>query len=106
MWHVGAALCSPLLSAVALDSYGGAALTHDAIKLSARQVTELPAPSSGPDWDTAAACFRDASTATTEDEWRHALMAAGEATNHAYAIEASAARALLDWWMARLPPWR
>lgn len=106
LWHLGAVLCSPLLSAIALDSYGGAALAHDAIKLSAAQVAALPTPSKGADWDAAAAHYRAASSATTEREWRTALVANAEATNHAFAIEASAGDRLLEWWAARLPRWR
>lgn len=104
LWHVAAALSSPPLTAVALRRHAGAALSSDAITLSARHVAALPAPVAGPDWDAGAAAMRQAALATTGDEWRRALERCGTALCRAYAIGDEGH--LLAWWRNRLPPWR
>ncbi|TML59147.1 MAG: hypothetical protein E6G17_11680 [Actinobacteria bacterium] len=103
LWHVAAALASPALSAWALHHHAGAALTADAIKLSARQVTALPAPAEGRDWDEAAQAFAAASHASSEGDWRTQLEHVGQATTRAHGLDAPD---LVDWWVDRLPRWR
>ncbi|HVM00102.1 MAG TPA: N-6 DNA methylase [Egibacteraceae bacterium] len=104
VWHLAAALNSPPLAAVALRRHAGAALSPDAITLSARHVAALPAPTQGGDWDEAAAAVRAAAAATTEGGWRDALEHAGRAMCLAYRVDDP--DGLLAWWSARLPPWR
>ena len=58
LWHLAAALAAPPLAVLALRTYAGAALHADAIKLSARQVLELPLPADLAAWQEAADCFR------------------------------------------------
>jgi hypothetical protein len=48
VWRLGAALCSPVVSAWAASTFLGAGLTSRAIKLSARQVLEAPLPGADP----------------------------------------------------------
>lgn len=103
LWHLAAALHAPPLSALALRGYAGAALSADAIKLSARQLLCLPAPAEGDAWDDAADALRAAAHASDEATWRAHLHTAGRAGCRAYGVEETG---LLDWWTARLPPWR
>ncbi len=97
---VAAVLLAPPISAWALHRVGGGALTADAIKLSARQVLEVPLPAD-------------------EDRWRRAadLLAesdpgSGPAPDPAdFGAEMGAAYGLapdhpvLGWWLGRLTSW-
>lgn len=104
-WHVGAALSSPVLTAWALTHFAGAALATDAIKLSAKQVLALPAPTPGTAWDRGADAYRAASHAASGKEWRDAFADLGRHTCAAYGVPPEQAAALVDWWTARLPAW-
>lgn len=104
LWHVAAALNSPPLSALAVRRHAGAALSTDAIKLSAADAAALPAPGSGADWDAGAAALRAASAATCEPAWRDALESAGRSLCRAYDLENT--DALVEWWLGRVPRWR
>lgn len=104
LWHVAAALTSPVLTAIALSRHAGAALSADAITVSARAVTALPAPLPGPSWDEGARALRQAAAATSEGGWRESLDACGRALCRAYAVDD--AGDLVAWWRERLPPWR
>ena len=70
LWHVAAALASPVAAAWALRETAGMALGATAIKLGARHVRALPAPAEGSAWDEAAAAFRTASAVDGRVEWR------------------------------------
>jgi hypothetical protein len=82
--HLLAALLAPHATAWAVRHYGGTALASDAVKLSARQVLDVPLPGDAAAWDEAAA-----------------EVAAGD-------LDAAAARLcrrhprLLAWWRSRL----
>ncbi len=104
LWHIAAALSSPPVSAVALQRVAGAALSSETIKLSARQVLELPLPTDREDWDLGADLARRAAEATTADEWATNLLAMGERMCSAY--EVSNGSELFAWWRSRLPDWR
>lgn len=104
LWHVAAALTSPPLTALALQRHAGAALSSDAITLSARHVAALPAPAPGPDWDAGAAALRQAAAAATAAQWHDALHRCGEALCRAYGLGDDGE--LVAWWRGRLPPWR
>jgi SAM-dependent methyltransferase len=52
LWRVAAVLCSPVASAVAASRFLGAGMAPGALKLSARQLLDLPCPASP--WDDAA----------------------------------------------------
>jgi hypothetical protein len=67
----------------------GAALSADAVKLSAAQLRDLPLPRPGPDWDEAAARVRDGD-----------VLGAASPACRAYGV---APDDVLDWWAARLP---
>jgi hypothetical protein len=100
IWHAAAALLSPPVTAWALSRFGGAALSADAVKLSAAQVRAVPAPDRGADWDEAAACVREASAAPDDGSRRRWLLDAAEASSRAYGEHDPA---LQQWWAARLP---
>ncbi|MGQ0465038.1 MAG: N-6 DNA methylase [Sporichthyaceae bacterium] len=103
LWHVGAALSSPVLTAWALRHFAGAALSTDAIKLSAKQVLALPAPAPGPAWDRGAEAYRAACAATSGEDWSAALGNLGAHMCAAYGLSETAD--LLAWWSDRLPAW-
>ena len=100
LWHVAAVLLSPVVSAWALRTWGGAALAADAVKLGAAQVRAIPVPAAGGGWDSAAEAVRRASISDDEAERRRWLLSAADASCRAYGVEPSA---LCDWWSARLP---
>ena len=88
-WHAAAVLLAPPVSAWALRTFGGAALSADAIKLSASQVLAAPTPADRAAWDEAAARLRggappEAVAATMCD---------------AYGCPAE----MWEWWRTRLP---
>lgn len=102
LWDLAAALSAPAVTAWALRTYGGAALSADAVKLAARQVLEVPLPGERPAWERGTAAFREAAAADDEDGWRAAMRRFGAAMNHAY----GAGDDVLGWWEGRLPAWR
>jgi hypothetical protein len=57
LFRVAAVLLAPPVSAWATATYAGVALTADAIKLSARQVLEIPLPTNDAAWARAAAAI-------------------------------------------------
>ncbi len=95
LWHLAAVLNSPVATSWALEHFGGAGLSANAVKLSASQVLDVPLPPAGGDWDEAAAVLR----AGTGD--RASLLAAAAAMVRAYAVEDG--EQLVRWWADRLP---
>lgn len=104
LWHVAAALMSPPVTAWAAAHYMGAALSSDAIKLSASQIEGLPLPVDRDAWDEAAERVRRAHNAETEQGWRHALEEASRLMCNGYAVENEAE--LMTWWDDRVPSWK
>jgi hypothetical protein len=102
LWHIGAALSSPVLTAWALREFAGAGLSASAIKLSARQVLALPAPAEGPQWDRGAVLFRAASQATLDDDRLRLLHDCAGVMCTAYGLDDKAAGRLTPWWRERL----
>lgn len=100
LWHLAAALVSPVTSAVAFARVAGAALSSQTIKLSAKQVLALPLPPEGSSWDAGARAARAASTAATPEERHERLEALGRAMNEAYEVDDEQ---LLAWWLERQP---
>ncbi|GGF38225.1 hypothetical protein GCM10011519_09750 [Marmoricola endophyticus] len=95
LWHLLAALLSPVLTAHAAAEYAGSALAASAVKLSATQVADLPLPDPGRAWDAAA----DAARRAQEDAGNRAahLLAAATLTTQAYGADP----ALVGWWVVR-----
>lgn len=101
IWHVAAVLLSPIATAWALHHAAGAALSSHAIKLSARQVLEIPAPPCSARWDAAAALVQQAHEASGALRRSDLLVAAAEAMVAAFGLPSD--DPLLPWWRARLP---
>jgi hypothetical protein len=89
LWLVGAALLAPPVSAWALETYGGTALAHDAVKLAASQVLEAPLPVDRAAWEEGARLLRGGAP----------IRQVGEVMNTAYRESDE----VLAWWAARLP---
>ena len=88
VWHVLAVLLAPPVSAWAIRSWGGTALSSSAVKLGAPQVRLVPVPAPCPAWDDAASILRS----------RGSLLDAGRRMCDAYAV----GEEVLAWWAARL----
>ena len=88
VWHVLAVLLAPPVTAWALRSWGGTALSARALKLGAPQVRSIPMPPSGAAWDAAAALLRD----------DRDVVAAGERMCDAYGVGGE----VHAWWADRL----
>lgn len=99
LWHLAAALGAPPVSAWALRAALGAALSSDAVKLSARQVLDLPLPADRAAWDDAAALAR-AVPPVHDPGRRAALERYGAAACVAYGVDPGD---VLPWWLGRLP---
>jgi len=102
VWSLLAALLAPSVSAHARTLHAGAALSDDAIKLSARQVAALPLPADGAAWADGAAAARAATAAGEAGDapgWRHALATLADAMGAAYGSEDPSLRA---WWWERV----
>jgi predicted RNA methylase len=84
--HALAVLLAPGTSAWALREASGAALSGDAVKLSAGQLRSMPLPPEGDDWDAAARA------AEVGD-----VLGAGRHMDAAYGTD------VWGWWQARLP---
>ena len=105
LWKLAAALTSPAVTALALGRVAGTGLAAGTIKLSARQVLDLPLPSNEEAWERGARLAEAASVATSADTWRRALRALGAAMGEAYELDQHGAE-LEDWWWDRCPTWR
>lgn len=102
LWHLASVLSSPVICALALRKFAGAALNADAIKLSAKQVLQLPLPAPSAEWDMAAERFREATAATEESAKLTALRRMAEATVRAFKVPADQGDTLIGWWWSRL----
>jgi hypothetical protein len=87
LWRIAALLTAPGVSAWAMHHHRGAALAPDAIKLSARQVLEVPLPADTVAWDRAAVALAAGR-----------ILDVGRAMTRAFA----SSEGVFDWWQARL----
>jgi hypothetical protein len=99
LWRVLAVLLAPSTSVWARRHFAGAALSARAVKLSARQVLDIPLPSDGSAWDDAARIWQKAHDVTSGGAPIEAALAAGELMDRAYGVEDVA----LSWWSSQLP---
>lgn len=102
LWHLAAALTSPVATAAALAASAGTALSGDTIKLSARQVLGLPTPVDHDAWDEGAR-LAEAVTCGSVDRpdglarlGRVMIAAAGPASG-------PDPEGLFAWWWSRVP---
>jgi hypothetical protein len=101
VWHIAAALASPVTCALALRHFAGAALSAEAIKLSAKQTLALPIPMDRPEWDTAAALLKEAHTLADEESRAQRLLDYARASVAAFGVPEEQAAGLLEWWSVR-----
>lgn len=99
---LAAALAAPPIAALAMTKYSGAALSADAIKLSAKQAAAMPLPANRDVWERASVVFAEAQQAVEDSHRFERLCAFGALACDAYLIEAAARTELLDWWQGRL----
>ena len=93
---VAAVLLAPPVVAWAWQQWFGSALAVDALKLAARQVTELPLPTDRKMWERAAEMIVDAPNRSVEEGWSVSCDVAA-AMNTAYGADPS----VLAWWTKR-----
>ena len=101
LWHAAALLTAPTLTAWAAAQHLGASLSTSAIKLSARQIEDLPLPPASEAWDDAAAHAKDAFSADSSAERSAHLGRLARRMCEAFGIEDPAE--LIAWWSNRLP---
>ena len=90
LWSLAAVLTAPPVSAWALQRHVGAGLGPRTLKLSAREVLDLPLPDASPEaWAAASALLREGD-----------VDGCAEAMCVAYGVPASRTAALLAWWRA------
>jgi SAM-dependent methyltransferase len=103
LWHIAAAVLSPPLTAWAVRRFAGTGLTAGAIKLSARQVLELPLPAACEPWDRAAEILKILhKRPVVHARGSDGLHEAGALMCQAYGLDDASQAALLTWWRSRL----
>jgi len=102
LWDAAAVILAPPTTAWAMQRHVGAALSADALKVSAKQLLDAPLPVDHGAWAHAVAHLRAASAAVEEETWRDALTRFGAEMTRAYA----APDQVLTWWLDRVPRWR
>jgi hypothetical protein len=99
LWEVAAVLNSPVATAWAYTRYGGTALSVDAVKLSARQVLDIPLPAGTGAWEEAAGLLRRTAGVDDRRDWTDRMSLFGSLMCQAYGVGAE----VLEWWVPRLP---
>ncbi len=102
IWHVAALICSPVLSAIALNRHAGAARSADALKVAARQLLELPAPADQDSWDKAALAFQDAQAENEPSRKHSQLRQSGQWICNAFGLSDSDVALVMPWWVDRM----
>lgn len=101
LWRIAAALASPVTTAIVMQKYAGAALSVEAIRLSAKQVLALPTPEHNAEWDHAAVLLRQAHEADAVTR-RDMLIEYAAASIRAFGVAHGQSAPLLKWWIGRL----
>ena len=101
LWHAAALLTGPALTAWAAARHLGASLSTSALKLSARQIADLPLPPPSAAWDSAAAHAEAAFRSGSAGQRSVHLRRLAERMCEAFDIEDAAE--LIAWWSNRLP---
>jgi hypothetical protein len=100
-WMVAAALMAPPVAAWAAERSAGTAMAAHALRLSARQLTEVPLPVDVDAWREGATILRGIAVADDPDGERRLLTAAGNALTEAHDLRGTAAADVLRWWADR-----
>jgi hypothetical protein len=101
LWHLAAALTSPVATAAAFAATAGTALSADTIKLSARQVLELPSPVDHDAWEQGARLAEAVTCGSVERS--EGLAELGKVMIAAAGSAIEDPDALFAWWWARVP---
>lgn len=101
LWRLGVLLSSPPVTLEAARRHLGAALSSEALKLSASEVLDLPLPADRGAWTVAAEHFERASKAETDEARSVELRLAATSMCEAFGLEDDAE--LLSWWTDCLP---
>jgi N-6 DNA Methylase len=102
VWKLGAAIGSPVCSMFAMRQFGGAAMHADALKMSARQVMELPIPIDERAWDEGTAMFEQLHDAKSDEAYGDELRCFGAKMCDAYQVGGRDQDVLMGWWLGRL----
>ena len=97
-WRITAVLLSPTASAFAASQYAGAGLNMTSIKLSAKQISQIPLPSDQAAWTEGARLVASAHSAVSASERVDRLLEFGAIMCTAYRQEAGD---LMSWWTDR-----
>ena len=100
LWRLGALLTSPPVTLVAARRHLGAALSTEALKLSASDVLNLPLPANGSAWSEAAEHFKSACGSPDGESRRARLLASAAAMCAAFGLPGDGD--VFDWWQGRL----
>jgi hypothetical protein len=100
-WMVAAALMAPPVAAWAAERSAGTAMAAHALRLSARQLAEVPLPVDIDAWSEGASILRGIATADDLDGERRLLAAAGRVLTEAHGLRGVAAADVLRWWADR-----
>lgn len=106
LWHAAAVVMAPAITVWAFHRHAGAALTSDALKLSARQILLAPLPGDPECWSASAAELRRASEASRAGDgagWRAAMERFAAASLQAYDVKPRERADVERWWLDRLP---
>lgn len=101
LWCLGALLSSPPVTLLAARRHLGAALSSEALKLSASDVLDLPLPANRGAWSEAAQYFEGATRATAPAVRCAELAKSARLMCEAFGLKDDAE--LMDWWSRRLP---
>jgi hypothetical protein len=102
LWKVAAAIASPVATAIAFARHDGAAMTVDAIKLSASQTLQLPNPTDASWWQRGAERLEEAHRAPDARTRESALRAFGAVMVRSYGLPVPLAADVESWWAKRL----
>lgn len=102
LWMLAAAIASPVVVARAASRYYGTALSGAAIKLSARQLLEMPLPRERAPWRESAEALREAAREMAGDARRAALERFARVSCAAHGLAAADTDAVVAFWCARL----
>lgn len=100
LWRLGALLSSPPVTLVAARRHMGAALSSEALKLSASDVLALPLPSDLDAWRAAAGHFERATAAATPENRSAELASSARLMCQAFGLGDDGE--LMEWWSRRL----
>jgi len=106
LWPAAAVVMAPVVSLWAFHHHVGAALSSDALKVSARQLLAAPLPPDRPAWERSAAALQAAHRCGVLGDtagWLAALDRFARASVEAYRLSADDAAVVVDWWLSRLP---